>query len=152
MKSCTILLYGLALQLPSIIDTGFVSAFVVPPPGIVALQQQHRKNHVVRSAAHVRQDRSARNSSVMAMSGREDKSSSRKSALGIVEGLKTALTSTAIGLALAGPLVSLPGTADAADKRVVGEISASGLVFKVRYGQQTTVGVTKSSCILLSVV
>ncbi|CAN0314514.1 unnamed protein product, partial [Ectocarpus sp. 4 AP-2014] len=43
---------------------------------------------------------------------------------------KAALTSAAIGLTLAGPMVSLPSTASAGDKRKVGEISASGLVFK----------------------
>lgn len=47
------------------------------------------------------------------------------------QGVKAALTSAAIGLALAGPMVSLPGPAQASDKRTVGEISASGLVFKV---------------------
>ncbi len=47
------------------------------------------------------------------------------------KGWKTALTSAAIGLALAGPMLSLPGHAGAAEKRAVGEISASGLVFKV---------------------
>lgn len=49
-----------------------------------------------------------------------------------LEGVKTAVASAAIGIALAAPmLLSLPGVADAADKRMVGEISASGLVFKV---------------------
>lgn len=47
------------------------------------------------------------------------------------QGVKAALTSAAIGLALAGPMLSLPGSAGAAGKRTVGEISASGLVFKV---------------------
>lgn len=47
------------------------------------------------------------------------------------QGVKAVLTSAAIGLALAGPMVSLPGSAGASDKRAVGEISASGLVFKV---------------------
>eukprot|EP00903_Cladosiphon_okamuranus_P018685 g17198.t1 len=45
-------------------------------------------------------------------------------------GVKAVLTSAAIGLTLAGPMVSLPGPAGASDKRAVGEISASGLVFK----------------------
>lgn len=47
------------------------------------------------------------------------------------EGMKTAVASVAIGIALAAPMLSLPGVAGAADKRMVGEISASGLVFKV---------------------
>lgn len=47
------------------------------------------------------------------------------------QGVKAVLTSAAVGLALAGPMLSLPGSAGASDKRVVGEISASGLVFKV---------------------
>lgn len=51
----------------------------------------------------------------------------------IGRGLKVALTSAAIGLTLVGPMLSLPGGAAASDKRVVGEISASGLVFKVSY-------------------
>ncbi|CAN0190215.1 unnamed protein product [Pylaiella littoralis] len=46
------------------------------------------------------------------------------------QGVKAALTSAAIGLALAGPMLSLPGPAAALGKRAVGEISASGLVFK----------------------
>lgn len=49
--------------------------------------------------------------------------------------MKVALTSAAIGLTLAGPMLSLPGVAGASDKRVVGEISASGLVFKVSYSR-----------------
>lgn len=47
------------------------------------------------------------------------------------DSVRAALTSAAIGLALAGPMVSLPGGAAAAGKRMVGEISASGLIFKV---------------------
>lgn len=49
------------------------------------------------------------------------------------QGVKTALTSAAIGLALVGPMLSLPTPASASGKRAVGEISASGLVFKVSY-------------------
>ena len=49
------------------------------------------------------------------------------------EGVKAAVTVAAIGLALAGPMVSFPGVAEAGGKRSVGEISASGLVFKVRF-------------------
>lgn len=48
-----------------------------------------------------------------------------------LEGVKKAVASAVIGIALAAPMLSLPGVAGAADKRMVGEISASGLVFKV---------------------
>lgn len=53
------------------------------------------------------------------------------------KGRKTLLASTLLGLALAGSLLSSPGMADAAQgKRQIGDISASGLVFKVGAGNE----------------
>lgn len=56
---------------------------------------------------------------------------------------KAVLASAAIGLALAGPIISCPESVGASDKRAVGEISASGLVFKVSdyYNSPTIAGV-----------
>lgn len=65
------------------------------------------------------------------MSTPQGEGRSAPGAFKIAQGVKAALTSAAIGLALAGPMLSLPEPAAAADKRAVGEISASGLVFKV---------------------
>lgn len=57
--------------------------------------------------------------------------SGRSPAKGLAEGVRAAITTAALGLALAGPMLSFPGDANAVTKRMVGDISASGLVFKV---------------------
>lgn len=49
------------------------------------------------------------------------------------DGVKAALTTVAIGLALVAPLISVPDNASAANKREIGSISASGFLFKVKF-------------------
>lgn len=50
----------------------------------------------------------------------------------IEQGVRIALASTLVGLALVAPVLSSPSLTHAADRRQIGEISASGLLFKVR--------------------
>ena len=67
------------------------------------------------------------------MQGRQDGRRNNKCVFPAdVKGALAALGTAAMGLALVGPMVSLPEVAAAADKRTIGEISASGLFFKVR--------------------
>ncbi|CAM9386530.1 unnamed protein product [Ascophyllum nodosum] len=65
------------------------------------------------------------------MQGRQDGRRNNKCVFPAdVKGALAALGTAAMGLALVGPMVSLPEVAAAADKRTIGEISASGLFFK----------------------
>ncbi|CAB1121474.1 unnamed protein product [Ectocarpus sp. CCAP 1310/34] len=109
------------------------SAFVAPSLIVTQGTSRVRAPGAWVGRQHDPSSRSLRNSApTMNMSRGEEgeKLAAASETTRFARGVKTAFTSAAIGLTLAGPMVSLPGTASAGDKRTVGEISASGLVFK----------------------
>ncbi|CAM9389927.1 unnamed protein product [Ectocarpus sp. 6 AP-2014] len=119
--------------LPCVVGLCPASAFVAPSLIVKQGTSQVRASGACVGRQHDPSSSLRNSAPTMSMSrgGEEgEKSGTASGTTRFARGVKAALTSAAIGLTLAGPMLSLPGTASAGDKRTVGEISASGLVFK----------------------